>query len=139
MPANNDTREERQGRHDETIAASIVKRTQQRLRLFAALTIGLWGLSAAAFILVVRGFFVFIYPIMVEWALDVQPEGLEDRVTAIPNLCMISAYTYFGLLTLAAIATILLIGASRRATLRQIHASLADLSEQLKQLTMPGA
>lgn len=139
MTTEPDSSKQQREHPEEKISKSVVKRAQRRLRVFTALTIGLWGLSAAAFVLVVRGFFVFIYPILVEWALQVQPEGLEGRVTIMPHLCMISAYTCFGLLTLAAIATILLIGASRRATLGQIHASLADLSEQLRQLTVPGA
>ena len=38
---------------------------------------------------------------------------------------------------MAALSTVLLVLASRRATLRQINASLLEISEQLKQLRMP--
>jgi hypothetical protein len=42
--------------------------------------------------------------------------------------------TAVGLLTLAALGTVLLLFASRRATLRQVNASLLEISEQLRQL-----
>jgi hypothetical protein len=39
-----------------------------------------------------------------------------------------------GILAMAALATILLVLATRRATLRQINASLLEISQQLKEL-----
>ncbi len=53
----------------------------------------------------------------------------------IAEITVISAYAWAGSVVLAAACTLWYVMASRRATLRQIHAGLADLSEQLKTLS----
>ena len=46
----------------------------------------------------------------------------------------LSTLAAVAVLTLATLCTVLLLFASRRATLRQVNASLVEISEQLKQL-----
>ena len=119
----------------ETLSSSVIRQAKRRLRSFGIVAIVLWVLTTAASVLAVRSFFVFIYPILAEWALTVEPAGIDGRVQLIPRLCMIATYVCVGLLGLAALATVLLIGESRKSTLRQIRASLADISAELKELS----
>ena len=53
----------------------------------------------------------------------------------IVDITVISAYAWAGLVVLAAACTLLYVRASRQAALRQIHAGLAAISEQLKAIS----
>ena len=89
-----------------TEATSLIIRKANRLYwTLGGLTIALWALAAVAFAVSVRSFFVFIYPILVEWALQIEPQGLDGRVQVIPLLCLVATYIWVALLGLAATAT----------------------------------
>jgi hypothetical protein len=111
-------------------------------------TLVLWILVAAGVVLYASFFFIQLYPRLVEsWQLGadaaVEGSGIEpDNLRAathwyrlVARFMMAGAVILAGLLGLAAISTLLCITTSRRATLRQIQASLAEISEQLRSIS----
>jgi hypothetical protein len=98
-------------------AMRIIERDRRRIWWQTAVTIALW---VAALVMVLW--------MLVALALLMPFEAhLRDMIT-VGITCTI------GVLALAAGSTVLLVLATRRATLRQINASLLEISEQLKQL-----
>src|SRR5262245_37701259 len=70
-------------------------------------------------------------------------KGDEQQLTFMvnqvyPQMLTLAVAGSVGLLGLAALSTLLLVRASRQATLRQVSASLLEISEQLKQLRQTG-
>ena len=121
-------------RPSETLALKIMKQEKERVLMLKIVAIVLWVLAAAAFALAVRSFFMFFYPVFAHWAVEIQPQGLEGRLHLLPRIYITATYVCVGLLGLAAITTIVLIDTSRKATLGQIRTSLAEISEELKQM-----
>jgi len=113
----------------------IAARANRRLRLFWSLTIALWVLTTGAFVLALEFFFVWVFPAMVDWVHQLN-QGVRNQLSLHPVVLLWrGSLVCVTLFALAAAATLLLIAASRRATLREIHARLADISEQLRQLS----
>jgi heme exporter protein D len=113
----------------------VTARANRRLRLFWSLTITLWILTTCSLVLSLECFYHWFFPLLVDWVHRLN-QGMVHPLTLAPVVLLCrGAYVWVALLTLAAIATLLLITASRRATLREIHAHLADISEQLRQLS----
>ncbi len=123
----------------------VLERDRRRVRLLAGLAIALWVLAA----LLVLGMFVamgLLMPRMAKLAQDAEAgrvaaaererQEQENRVTE--QMITLGVAASVGVLGLAALATVFLVLASRRATLRQINAGLLELSEQLNQLRTPG-
>ena len=127
------------------LTEAVLRRDRRWVRLLAALTIILWTLAAAG-IVVVLTLFLRLAPKQAQYLRDVN----RDRVTAadrehlerlhllILGKAMAMVSVSVAALTLAALGTVALVFASRRATLRQVSASLAEISEQLKRLQKPG-
>lgn len=124
-----------------TDPAAVIRRARRPLVIFGGVTLVLWGLVAAVAYWAVRGWFVFIYPRLVEAAVydpDIERSRLvlKDLVSnIIPRLTMAGVTIWASLLVLAAISTLVYISYSRRVTLRQLQASLNELSAQLKALS----
>lgn len=120
-------------------ASLIIRRTEKRFCLLWILAGSLWVLTAVFFILAVHGFFMYIFPLLVEWIQQVQSVNNQPRISNLAGvtamLCLYSVYICSILFLLSAISTIILIVFSRRATLRQIQVQLAGISEQLGQLS----
>jgi hypothetical protein len=119
-----------------TIVDEVTRRERRRVRVWAVATGVLWVL-AAAYLLGLLWFYVcFLHPVFHEYftRADVTPEAMQPRMRVV--FMLLKALLWWpGLLFLAAASTTLFTLASRRATLRQIQASLAEISEQVKSLT----
>ncbi len=63
-----------------------------------------------------------------------QRETLQKDLPVAFHMANVMIAFSVAVLTMAALCTVLLLSASRRATLRQVNANLTEISEQLKQL-----
>jgi hypothetical protein len=119
----------------------ILKRDRWRVRLLAGLTIALWSLAALGILLVLSAF-LNLYPKQKQLLRDIElgkisaetREGVERFHWMVVEKATVVVAGLVAILALAAIGTVLLVLASRRATLRQVNANLLEISEQLKQL-----
>jgi hypothetical protein len=123
----------------------VLDRDRRSVRRLAGLTILLWLLSAAL-ILTVLVAFGLLMPRQAKLRMDVE----QGKVTPAQGdqiahghmiefeMGTVIIAVSVAALSLAAFATLLLNLTSRRATLRQINASLLEISEQLKGLRQGG-
>jgi ABC-type Fe3+ transport system permease subunit len=116
----------------------VLERDRHRVRLLSGLSIAVWVLAVAVIVLVLVGSgFIFPFEALVQHDQEIgrisasQRDQLQREVRVALHLGALSSVA---VLTVAALCTILLVFASRRATLRQVNASLVEISEQLKQL-----
>jgi hypothetical protein len=119
----------------------ILDRDRRRVRLLGVLSLILWllGAGGVAFTLVELGIHVPKY-FALQRDIDNGRVGPEERQRRQEDylggfqigLCVVAGSV--AALALAALFTFLLVLASRRATLRQVNASLIAISEQLKEL-----
>jgi Na+/proline symporter len=122
------------------LARTVIARDQRRVRLLTGLTILLWLLAAAGVFFVVYVALWHLYPKEHKLVQEVALGNLTaEQIVALQTLhfqamriCTLVIAAAFAAITLAALCTVLLILVSRRATLRQINANLAEVSEQLK-------
>ena len=129
------------------LAREVSRRDRRRVRLLAGLCLLFWLLAAAGLVLLVVGLDRFVIHVRIS---DIQPMHrgntgpnapfspdpmgqMYDGTNLLHHSIPIIGASVVALL-LAALCTVLLIATSRRATLHQIHISLMELSEQLKQL-----
>jgi ABC-type Fe3+ transport system permease subunit len=118
----------------------ILERDRRRVRWLTGLAVVLWLVAA----LLVLGMFVamgLLMPRMAKLAQEVEAgrvtaaererQEQANRVTG--QMITLGVAASVGVLALAALATVFLVLASRRATLRQINANLLAISEQLRQ------
>lgn len=113
----------------------IVRRERWRVQLWAVATGALWVVTALYLLVLLWFYVVFVHPVLHEHFTSeyVDPSAMKPRMMLVISL--LKALLWWpGLLFLAAACTTLFTLASRRATLRQIHARLAEISEQLKAL-----
>jgi hypothetical protein len=120
---------------------TILERDRRRVRRLTGLTIAAWLLSTVLISTVLVAF-GFLFPRVAKLHGDVeqgkvtqdQREHLryEHDLGLMKGTLLIAVSV--AVLTFAAICTVLLNLSTRRATLRQINASLLEISEQLKEL-----
>jgi hypothetical protein len=122
----------------------ILDRDRRRVRFLTGLTLGVW-LLATALIWLVLVKFGLLFPQMAKLQMDAergavtaaQREQMKDALLlGFQKGTLVIAFSV-AVLGLAALCSVLLNLASRRATLRQINASLIEISAQLKGL-QPG-
>jgi hypothetical protein len=119
----------------------VLERDRRRVRRLTALTVAVWVLAMllALGVLVAFGFLFPQYARLVhgvEQGKLTQAQGQEMLRVYLMGLqknLLIQALSVAAL-ALAAICTVRLVYASRRATLRQLNASLIEIAEQLKRL-----
>jgi hypothetical protein len=124
------------------IAAEIIKRDRRRVRWLIGLTVLFWVLAGAGIFFVLHVVTWRIYPHEQKMMQDAAIGNLTlERIAELQaiefeaaELCTQVVGAAFIALSLAFLCSILLILASRRATLHQINANLAEISEQLKSL-----
>lgn len=128
----------------------VLERDRRRVRLWIGVTVVLW-LLAALWIVFVLVTFGLLLPMQAKLLQD--PDKVEQRFSNDPEKAkaaarlrepvmmhlilqklVINITAAVAVLTLAALSTLFLVLASRRATLRQVNASLLEISEQLKLL-----
>jgi hypothetical protein len=113
----------------------VIERDRGRIRLLVGAATLLWVLAAAGVAWLIFLYFVIVVPRLNAYAahrVDLQNDWSE-WIRAF-NSCAEILLACIAALLLAAISTVLLILASRRATLRQIKADLAVISNQLRGL-----
>ena len=137
-----------QGADSAEVAAAVIRRMNLRTRILGWISMILWLLVAAGVVAYTWFLATYVVPILVAVAHysgeDVSKYEQQVRVLArvlptVAEITLTSACAWAGLVVLAAACTLLYVGASRKATLRQIHAGLAEISEQLKTLSSPHA
>lgn len=133
----------------------ILERDRRRVWRWTALTIALWS-SALLMVFLMLIAYALVFPLQAKLAGQDQPDSeaarLEPDRIDIRNLTpeqretaqfkaqimfqMVTVGVTFsvGILGLAALSTVFLVLSSRKATLRQINASLLEISQQLKEL-----
>ncbi len=117
------------------LTAKIVKRDRHRVRLLAGLTILFWLLAVAGVVVLIYTYLTALDPRLGAYAAGGREFQQDAGVWVV--IGRVTAWIFLGCVTvllLAAFSTVLLIFSSRRATLRQINASLMQISEQLNQL-----
>jgi hypothetical protein len=119
----------------------VLERDRRRVRRWTAVTVGVWIL-AAAMVLSALVAFGLLMPQRAKLVQDVEAgkvAGAErqhaerDLLVGFLMGAVLIGWSVF-VLALAALCTVLLLSASRRATLRQVNASLLEVAEQLKRL-----
>jgi ABC-type Fe3+ transport system permease subunit len=119
----------------------IVERDRRRVWWLTAVTIALWA-AAIGLVLWMIVAYGLLFPKQAQLQMDIRagrikPE-VREQVQATHQIALqmitLGVAVSVGVLCLAALSTVLLVLASRRATLRQINASLMEISQQLKQL-----
>ncbi len=118
------------------LSFELMARDRLRIRLLAAITALLWlgGIAGVLYMVICFNRFIIAYPAgdpdrsgawFREWEFHTKMElhhSLEACMAAVPALL------------LAGLGTVWLVLSSRRATLNQINVSLAEISEQLRQM-----
>ena len=113
----------------------VLARDRRRVRLLAGLAALFWLLAAAGVVAFCPFYVMNVAPRL--RAYHAGRAQLQNDWEAWARVGEWAAYLSLACvlsLFLAAVCTLLLVLFSRRATLRQINASLADISEQLRQL-----
>jgi hypothetical protein len=112
----------------------VLRRDQKRVKLLTAVAVLFWVLAAGGIFLLVYLFFTALSPKLAWMARN--PERIDRELSAIwvtiANWSVALFAVSFGVLLLAAVSTVVLVLASRRATLRQVNASLVEISDQLR-------
>ena len=133
------------------LTANILARDKRRVRLLTGLTIFFWLLTAVVMLFVLFAHYWFVLPRQVHLLDDLGQKGtiLSPDSGSLPPVVfqqVVSANLQITqmvvkviaisvlALVLATLSTVLLVFATRRATLRHVNASLVEISEQLKQL-----
>jgi hypothetical protein len=125
---------------------AILERDRRRVRRLTVMTVGAWVLSTALICTVLVAF-GFLFPRVAKLRMDVeQGKVTQDQREQIRNEhdlglmkgTLLIAFSVAAL-TFAAICTVMLNLATRRATLQQINASLLEISDQLKDLRASSA
>lgn len=123
------------------IMQAILDKDRSRMRLLTWLGSGGWAL-AAVLILVAMVNFALLFPRHAHLRMELEagkytPAEMERLQTAYLEDYQIASFTVtLSLLALlpAALCTVLLIFATRKATLRQVNANLIEIGEELKLL-----
>jgi hypothetical protein len=134
-------------------AATVIAREGRRVRVLTWATVLLWVVAAVGTVLLL--IFFKVYVISNVWIMSdvdrnlsqqkartgtLDPKDLQllwgasSRLAVGATLGVAALTAMVGVLALACLGTVLLVFATRRATLRQIQVSLADISAQLAAL-----
>jgi hypothetical protein len=120
---------------------AVLERDRLRVRRLTFLTVAIWLVAGALILggLVSYGFTMPMQALLAQQAEEgkvtaaQREEGQRQVLVLFMKGTLLLAFSV-AVMAVAALATVFLIQASRRATLRQVNASLVEISEQLKQL-----
>ncbi len=117
------------------IVDQITARERRRVRRWAILTVALWLMTALYFAVLLWGYLVFVHPAIQELLAHDEPDPQRFKTHMRVLITGLTALLYWpALLLLAAGCTTWFTIVSRRATLRQIQASLAQIADHLQGL-----
>ena len=116
---------------------NVLRRDRRRVRVLTGLAVALWLAAAGGIGSLVYVGYAMVFPKLKSAAF--QPERVpRAEAQALHTYVVGVGATLLGvsvcILALATLFTLLLVLASRRATLRQVNAGLLEVTEQLKQL-----
>ncbi len=122
----------------------ILQRDQNRVWWWTAGTFTLWGI-AIFMVMLMMVLYALVFPFQAKLRQDAElarigattPEQREEaqfQGQIMFQMVTLGVTMSVGVTCLAVLASVMLSRASRRATLRQINASLLEISEQLKEL-----
>jgi len=116
---------------------AIVKREGRRVGIWAGVNVVLWLLAAGCCLASAMFYLVFLHPKLTEMLshpgeVDQETASLVMRVTA--QYLLYSNIIWPSLLLVAAMSTTLLVLRTRRATLRHVAGSLAQIQRQVDRL-----
>jgi hypothetical protein len=122
----------------------VLERDRQRVRLLTVVTVLIWLFAAALVAMGLIGYgFTFPQQALLLHNIEAGKLTAAERdqtqrlvLIAFQKGTLLIALSV-AIMALAALTTVFLILASRRATLRHINASLVEISEQLKQIRRP--
>lgn len=115
----------------------VLERDRMRVRALTWATIILWLLAAGGMFLLVWCFLHYLEPKLWVHARDQSTEAMKGLVgywVMIGNATAWSLGTLAAIMLTAAISTVCLVMTSRRATMRQVNARLAEITEELRQI-----
>ena len=124
------------------LSSSVLARDRRRLRTLGGLILALWLAGAAGIGFVLYNLAIYV-PKYMRLLMKIEEGGVsmeqrqriqENNLGGFQIGLSITACSV-AILALAALGTFLLVLASRRATLRQVNASLTSISDQLRQLS----
>lgn len=123
------------------LVANVLERDRWRVHMLSMLTIILWTFAAAGILLVLL-VLLSLYPKQQQLMRDLhrgqlteaERDWIQQVLWAVVEKATVMVAVSVTALVLAALGTVLLVHASRRATIRQLNSSLFAISEQLKQL-----
>jgi hypothetical protein len=124
------------------LASRVLARDRRRLRALGGVILALWLAGAAGISFVLYNLAIYV-PEYMRLMMKIEEGGMsmEQRQRIQENnlggfqIGLSITVGSVAILALAALGTFLLVLTSRRATLRQVNASLALISEQLRQLS----
>jgi hypothetical protein len=122
----------------------ILERDRNRVWWWTAITFGLWG-TAIFMVVLMMVLYALVFPLQAKLHQDdqlarigvmtpEQKEMAQFKGQIMFQMVTLGVTVSVGITCLAVLASVLLSRASRRATLRQINASLLEISQQLKEL-----
>jgi ABC-type Fe3+ transport system permease subunit len=121
----------------------IVEKDRSRVWWWTALTFALWAV-AIFMVMSMLVAYALVFPLQAKLRQDAEaqrigltPEMQEDaqfKAQIMFQMVTVGVTASVGMTCLAILSSIMLNRASRRATLRQINASLLEISQQLKEL-----
>jgi hypothetical protein len=117
------------------LTRQVLERDRRRIRLLAGLATLFWALTAAGVVCLCPFYVIVVAP-----RLRAYQAGRAQLANDWNDWATVGTWAAYGALAwvtallAAALCTVLLVLFSRRATLRQINASLVEISEQLKGL-----
>ena len=118
----------------------VLRRDRTRIRVLAVLTVILWLSALAGIVALVWLSIIGLAPKLEVMLRDAGPipqaqyQRAETSVAYIIGKGATILGVCVGVLALAVLGTVLLVFTARRATIRQVNATLIDISEQLKHL-----
>jgi hypothetical protein len=114
-------------------AKATTDRDSRRMRVLTWLAVALWLIAVAAVILLLVMFCLFVVPKLKHEA-QLGGQNVQALISYVIGMGAALIGVAVVILALAMLTTLLLVSASRRATLRHVNAGLARVSEQLTQL-----
>jgi hypothetical protein len=129
------------------LTREILKRDKRRVHWLTGLTIATWIVAGLMILIVLVTFLFTVIPRVKTLTRDISAGNLtSDQTVGILNThtiiflksSILIAFAVF-IMAVAALFTVLLIFTSRHATLRQVTANLAEVSEQLRKLNAPSS
>lgn len=115
----------------------VLERDRMRVRTLTWATVALWLVAAGGVLVLAWCFVQYLEPKLWVHAQAQQTEGTRNVAgywVMIGNVAALSVGVLAATLLAAAVSTVWLVQASRRATMRQVNSQLAQICDELQQI-----